>query len=161
MRGKDDCTATGVFHTLVSDCPRVTLRLGKTQLPRSSEDTPCKLSSWHLPLTLPGAFSLQGLVFTNVAYSYTEKESFCMNLTKRYNFCFTEKKSFPHFRGFGGREAGRCKNGDARPSGVTEGSSGCIRGSWQRLPRPQVSLLMSEELEGLMLVTAGALMVKV
>lgn len=73
VRGKDDCTATGVFHTLVSGCPRVTLRLGKTQLPRSSEDTPRKLSIWHLPLTLPVVFSLQGLAFTNVAYSYTEK----------------------------------------------------------------------------------------
>lgn len=63
--------STGVFHTVVPCCPRVTLRLGKIQLPRSSEDTPSKQPTG----VSPSRFWVW-LLLTKNAYSYSAKDSF-------------------------------------------------------------------------------------
>lgn len=60
-------------------------------------------------------------MFTGTAYSYAEKAGLCVNLTKGYN-CDLTANIIPHFRGCGGREAGRCGIGEARPGGQREGS---------------------------------------
>lgn len=130
------CTSTGVCRAAVPCRPRVTLRLGKVQLPRSSEGAPSAppagvspWSFWVPPrrsareecLQLPG----KGLL---------------CDLTRGQNCDLTANKSL---KGFGwGR--GWQMGGEAPPPGKREASSRGISGAWQQLPT-RVFLLMSEE----------------
>lgn len=60
-------------------------------------------------------------MFTSTACSCAEKAGLCVNVTEGHSRDLTANV-VPDFKGCGGREAGRCGTGEARPGGQREGS---------------------------------------